>query len=231
MSNPADQWATVDDYLVRAVVDEDDALRAARTASQAAGLPSIEVTANQGALLSLFVRMVGGRRVLEVGTLGGYSTIWLARGAGPDGHVVTLELEPHHAQVARQNLDNAGVGDRVEIVVGPAADTLDALVAAGNTDPFDLVFLDADKQNNARYLRAALSLTRPGSAIVVDNVVRAGAVADPAAADDRAQGSRELLDLVRAEPRLTATALQTVGSKGWDGFVLAVVNQGRALQL
>jgi predicted O-methyltransferase YrrM len=224
MTNAADQWTTVDEYLVGAVVDEDDALREARAASHAAGLPPIEVTANQGALLSLFVRMVGGRRVLEVGTLGGYSTIWLARGAGPDGRVVTLELSPHHAQVARQNLDRAGVGESVEIVVGPAADALDALVAAGTTEPFDLVFLDADKQNNARYLTAALSLTRPGSAIIVDNVVRAGAVADDTAADDRAQGSRDLLALVHAEPRLTATAIQTVGSKGWDGFVLALVN-------
>jgi predicted O-methyltransferase YrrM len=224
VSDAAELWTSVDDLLVRSLVDEDDALRQARAASHDAGLPAIEVTANQGALLSLFVRMVGGRRVLELGTLGGYSTIWLARGVGPAGRVVTLELDPKHARVARENLDRAGLGDVVEILLGPAADSLDSLVAT-DTEPFDLVFLDADKQNNARYLAAALDLTRPGSVIVVDNVVRGGALATVEGDDDdRVRGTRDLLTLVHDEPRLTATALQTVGAKGWDGFLLALVN-------
>ncbi len=224
MSEAEQRWASVDDLLIRSLVDEDDALRQARADSKAAGLPSIEVTANQGALLSLFVRMVGGRRVLELGTLGGYSTIWLARGVGPTGRVVTLELEPKHAQVAQANLQRAGLGDNVEIILGPAADSLDGLVAAG-TEPFDLVFLDADKQNNARYLRAALDLTHPGSVIIVDNVVRGGALATVEGdSDDRVRGTRDLLSLVHDEPRLTATAIQTVGGKGWDGFLLALVS-------
>ncbi len=224
MSEAEQRWASVDDLLIRSLVDEDDALRQARADSKAAGLPSIEVTANQGALLSLFVRMVGGRRVLELGTLGGYSTIWLGRGVGPTGRVVTLELEPKHAQVAQANLDRAGLGDNVEIILGPATDSLDGLVAAG-TEPFDLVFLDADKQNNARYLRAALDLTHPGSVIIVDNVVRGGALATVEGdSDDRVRGTRDLLSLVHDEPRLTATAIQTVGGKGWDGFLLALVS-------
>lgn len=231
MSEAEQNWTAVDELLVRAVIDEDDALRQARDATKAAGLPAIEVTANQGALLSLFVRMVGGRRALEIGTLGGYSTIWLARGVGPDGQVVTLELEPKHAQVARENLDRAGVGGAVEIIVGPAADSLDRLIADG-AEPFDLVFLDADKTNNARYLQAALSLTRPGSVIVVDNLVRGGAVAAAAGvgktgdADhaERARGALDLLRLVHDEPRLSATGIQTVGAKGWDGFLLALVS-------
>ncbi|CAO5181150.1 Catechol O-methyltransferase [Frankia sp. AiPs1] len=224
MTEAADRWTAVDDFLVGALGTEDDALRAARAASHAAGLPAIEVTASQGGLLSLFVRMVGGRRVLEIGTLGGYSAIWLARGVGTGGRVVTLEIEPKHAQVARENVDRAGVGDAVEILLGPAADSLDTLIAAGG-EPFDLVFLDADKQNNARYLTAALRLTRPGSVIVVDNLVRGGGAraAAEGGSDPAADGARELLDLVRKEPRLTATAVQTVGGKGWDGFLLAYV--------
>ncbi|MCK9923531.1 O-methyltransferase [Frankia sp. AgPm24] len=225
MTEVVERATVVDDYLVRALAIEDDALRAARAASHAAGLPAIEVTASQGALLSLFVRILGGRRVLEIGTLGGYSAIWLARGVGPDGQVVTLEIEPKHAQVARENVDQAGVGKSVEIVLGAAADSLDALIAAGG-EPFDLVFLDADKQNNARYLAAALRLTRPGSVIVIDNLVRGGGAlaAAEGTGGPAADGAQELLTLVRDEPRLTATAVQTVGGKGWDGFLLAHVS-------
>ncbi|MCM3923650.1 O-methyltransferase [Frankia sp. AiPs1] len=222
MDDLAQSWRAVDDYLVDTLVDEDDPLRQARAASRAAGLPPIEVAANQGAFLALLVRLVAGRRVLEVGTLGGYSTIWLGRAVGPTGRVVTLEVDPHHAEVARGNLAHAGLGAVAQVVLGPAVDSLDALIAA-RPEPFDLVFIDADKQNNARYLAAALHLTRPGSAIVIDNVVRRGTVVDPDSADPDVRGTRAVLDLVRAEPRLTATALQTVGSKGWDGFVLALV--------
>lgn len=224
MPDTTQSWQAVDEYLIDTLIDEDEALRQARAASHAAGLPPIKVAANQGAFLALLVRMVSGRRVLEVGTLGGYSTIWLARAVGPTGRVVTLEVDPHHAEVARGNLDRAGLGAVADVVLGPAVDSLEVLIAA-RPEPFDLVFIDADKQNNARYLAAALRLARPGSAIVVDNVVRGVAVVDPASADPNVQGTRAVLDLVRAEPRLTATALQTVGSKGWDGFVLALVRE------
>ena len=214
-----DQWRAVDDYFVSTLVDEDDALAQARSDSRDAGLPDHEVAPNQGALLSLLARLSGARRVLEIGTLGGYSTIWLARAAG---HVTTLEVDPACAKVALANLDRAGVADRVTLVVAPAADSLAALIEQG-AEPYDLVFIDADKPNNPRYLAAALRLTRPGSLIVADNVVRDGAVADPDSADDRVRGVRAFLDMVAADPRLEATALQTVGSKGWDGFALALV--------
>jgi predicted O-methyltransferase YrrM len=215
VSTPED----VDAWFTEHLHLEDDALRDARERARAAGLPDIAVTPSHGALLATLARLGGAQRVLEVGTLGGYSTIWLARAVGPQGRVTTLEIDPHHAEVARACVDAAGVGDRVEILLGPALDTLPSLAA-----PLDLVFVDADKQNNAAYVRAALPLSHPGTVVVVDNVVRAGRVADPD--DDSAliRGVREVVDLVAADPRLeAATALQTVGGKGWDGFLVALV--------
>lgn len=217
-----DDWAAVDAYLTGTLVDEDADLVAAREAGRAAGLPAIEVSPLQGKLLALLCTMTGARRVLEFGTLAGYSALWFARAVGPGGHVTTLELDPAHAAVARENLARAGVAHRVDVHEGPAAETARALVDAG-TEPYDLVFIDADKPGNSRYLELAVALSRPGTVVVVDNVVRAGAVADAGSDDPRVQGSRAVLDAMAAHPRLEATALQTVGSKGWDGFALAVV--------
>ncbi|MGF7123449.1 MULTISPECIES: O-methyltransferase [unclassified Rhodococcus (in: high G+C Gram-positive bacteria)] len=218
----ANRWAEVDRYLVETVVGADDALDHALAANASAGLPPIDVSPTQGKLLNLLARMVGATRVLEIGTLGGYSTIWLARAVGESGRVVTLEYEPRHAAVARDNVDRAGVGGRVDIRVGAALDSLPAVEADGIA-PFDLVFIDADKVNNSNYVRWALRLSRPGTVIVVDNVVRGGSVSNPDLDDEAVRASREVLDLLAAEPRLDATALQTVGSKGWDGFALALV--------
>ncbi len=214
-----ERWKDVDTYLGSTLGLEDAALRQARVTTQAAGLPSIEVSSAQGALLALLCRMVSARRVLEFGTLGGYSTIWLARAVGDSGHVDTLEIDPRHADVARRNLDEAGVGDRVEIHVGPAAQTVVDLIATA--EPYDLVFVDADKPSNTDYVEAALRLAHPGTVIVVDNVVRAGGVVD--GTDRSSEGSRRVLRFMADEPRLTVTAIQTVGSKGWDGFAVAVV--------
>lgn len=219
---PQAAWGEVDAYLVETLLPRDPALEAALGTSDAAGLPAINVAPNQGRLLELLARAVGARRILEVGTLGGYSTIWMGRALPPDGELVTLELDPAHADVARANLDRAGLGDRAEIRVGPALASLRALVREG-AGPFDLTFIDADKQSSAEYFALALQLSRPGAAIVVDNVVRDGAVVDPASPDDRVRGVRRLLDAMAAEPRVAATAVQTVGSKGWDGFALALV--------
>lgn len=215
-------WQAVDDYIAGQLLGSDPALEAALRANAAGGLPPIDVSAPQGKMLELFARMVGARRVLEVGTLGGYSTICLARALPEGGRVVTLEIDPHHAEVARGNIANAGLGEVVNIRVGPAIESLEAMIADGEA-PFDLVFIDADKQSNADYVRAALDLTRPGSAIVVDNVVRDGKVIDPASSDAMVQATRRLYDYLKGEPRLDCTAVQTVGSKGWDGFVLALV--------
>ncbi|MBF6226521.1 O-methyltransferase [Nocardia abscessus] len=215
-------WADVDRYLVETLV-VDPASEAALEANKAAGLPPIDVSAPQGKFLHLLARTIGARRVLEIGTLGAYSTIWLARAVGEKGRVVTLEFAAQHAEVARANLDRAGVGDRVEIRVGAALDSLPVL-AEEDPDPFDLVFIDADKVNNSNYVLWALRLTRPGSVIIVDNVVRGGAIAEEHSEDPNAQASRELVELLTAEPSLDATVVQTVGSKGWDGFAYAVVN-------
>lgn len=222
MAEPAE----VDDYLRAGVVDEPPAFADGRAAAHAAGLPQIEVSAGQGKLLKLLARVSGARRVLEIGTLGGYSTSWLAEGVGPDGHVTTCEFEPLHAEVARRNLEAAGVGDRVDIRIGAARDTLAAL-RREDVAPFDLVFIDADKENNPHYVLESLELTRSGSIIIVDNVVRNGTVLHPGDAsteEGRAtNGTREVLDILGGDPRLDATALQTTGAKGWDGFALAVV--------
>jgi predicted O-methyltransferase YrrM len=209
----------VDALLDRIFAGDDRDLQAALAASDAAGLPAIAVSAQQGKFLSLLVAATRATRILEIGTLGGYSTIWLARAAGPDGTVVTLEYEPRHADVARANLDRAGVGDRVRVIVGPALETLPTLTG----DPFDLVFIDADKENNVGYLNWAVKLCRPGSVIVVDNVIRDGAILQPRPDDVTARGSRDALELMGEHPNLQAAALQTVGVKGWDGFALAVV--------
>jgi len=217
-----DAWQLVDTYIAGHLLGEDPALEAALAANHAAGLPPIDVSAMQGKMLHLFARMAGARRILEVGTLGGYSTIWLARALPKDGRLVTLEIDPHHAEVARANIAAAGLADRVEVRTGPAVDTLAALEAEG-AEPFDLVFIDADKPTNTAYLRAAIALSRPGTTIVVDNVVREGEILDPASSDDRVQGTRRLFEMLAAEPRIDATAIQTVGAKKWDGFVLAIV--------
>ncbi|EME52271.1 MULTISPECIES: O-methyltransferase [Rhodococcus] len=216
----ADDWAATDSYLAELLVGDDPALTATLEANAAAGLPPIDVAPVQGKLLHLLARIRGARRILEIGTLGGYSTIWLARAVGDDGRVVTLEYEPRHAEVARANLDRAGVGERVDVRVGAALDLLPSLT---DEAPFDLVFVDADKENNPHYVRWALRLGRPGTVIVVDNVIRGGSVTNADLDDERVRGAREVLELMRAEPRLDATALQTVGAKGWDGFALAVM--------
>ena len=210
--------AEVDEYLDTTVLDDDPVLSAALEDSDAAGLPKIAVSAQQGKFLSLLATAVGARRILEIGTLGGFSTIWLARGAGPDGRVTTLEYAPKHAEVARVNIDRAGVGDRVEVLVGAALDTLPSVTGG----PFDLVFIDADKENNPGYLEWAVKLTRPGSVIVVDNVIREGAILSPDQ-DAVVRGTRRVLELMGEHPRLDTAVLQTVGAKHWDGFAIALV--------
>ena len=221
--NPQDTWASVDRYFSDLLLPPDPALDAALEASVAANLPAINVSPNQGKLLMLLARMHGARRILEIGTLGGYSTIELARALPADGTLISLEIDPHHADVARNNVAKAGLGDRVDIRTGPALDSLQAMIAA-NEAPFDFVFIDADKQNNPAYVRAALAMSRPGTTIVVDNVIREGGVLDAASGDERIQGTRRLFEEVGREPRLTATAVQTVGIKKWDGFLIAVVD-------
>jgi predicted O-methyltransferase YrrM len=211
-------WNDVDTYLAGVLVGSDPALDAALAANAAAALPPIDVTALQGKLLHLLARATGARRILEIGTLGGYSTIWLARALPPEGRLVTLEVDPRHAHVARGNLARAGVNGLVELVEGPALDTLPTL-----TGPFDLVFVDADKPSNPAYLEHALRLTRPGSLIVVDNVVRGGRLLDADSDDPSVRGNRRLVEMLATEPRVSATALQTVGAKGYDGFALALV--------
>jgi predicted O-methyltransferase YrrM len=211
-------WQPVDALLDRLLLGDDPALSAALADSAAAGLPPIEISPQSARLLLLLTRMCGARRVLEIGTLGGYSTICLARAVGAEGSVVTLEYEPRHAEVARKNLQRAGVADRVEIVVGAALDTLPGL-----TGDFDLVFIDADKENNCAYVRWAIELGRPGTVIVVDNTVRSGRILDPAVDDHQARAVRDMLEMMGAHPHLDSAAIQTVGLKGWDGFVVALV--------
>jgi predicted O-methyltransferase YrrM len=215
-------WSAVDAYLTSAVVKPDSALEAAMIANAAAGLPPIDVSAPQGKLLYLLARIAGARKALEIGTLGGYSTICIARALPADGRMLTLEANRKHADIARVNIARAGLGDRVEVRTGAALDSLPGIEAEG-LGPFDFVFIDADKGNNANYLSWALRLSRPGTVIVVDNVVRSGAIVEPANADRDAFGVRRMFDMMAREPRLTATAIQTVGAKGWDGFALAVV--------
>jgi predicted O-methyltransferase YrrM len=217
-----DQWTAVDRYFDEQLLPSDTALEAALRSSVGAGLPPANVAPNQGKLLHLLALACRARAILEVGTLGGYSTIWLARALPPGGRLITLELEQRHAEVARASLARAGLGAVAEVRVGPAIDSLPQLLAEG-CGPFDMVLIDADKASNAAYFDWALKLTRRGSLIVVDNVVRGGAVIDADSSDASVQGVRRLFDALAAEPRVSATAIQTVGSKGYDGLVLAVV--------
>ena len=212
----------VDAFLDSTLVGDDPVLSAALKDSDAAGLPQIAVSLQQGKFLSLLAGAMQARRILEIGTLGGFSTIWLARGAGPQGRVVTLEYEPKHAEVARANLVRAGVGDRVEIKVGAALETLPTLPTV--TDgPFDLVFIDADKENYVAYLEWAIRLARPGAVILADNVIREGRVLTATSEDAAASAVRETLQMMGEDPRLDAAAIQTVGAKHWDGFAFALV--------
>jgi predicted O-methyltransferase YrrM len=215
-------WTDVDEYFTQQLAPPDEVLTEALAASAAAGLQPISVTAPQGKLLHLLARMIGARRILEIGTLGGYSTIWLGRALPADGRLVTLEINPAAAAVARQNLARAGLADRVELTLAPAAESLRQL-AADRVQPFDLVFIDADKASSDSYFVASLGLSRAGTVIIVDNVVRDGAVADAESTDPNILGIRRLMELVAREPRVAATAIQTVGSKGYDGFLLARV--------
>ena len=215
-------WTTVDQYVADLFEPPDAVLEAALADSQAAGLPSINVTATQGRLLHLIARAMGAHRILEIGTLGGYSTIFLARAVPPGGQVVTLEAEPRHAAVARANFARARLTDVIDLRLGPALDTLPRLVESG-AGPFDMIFIDAHKPEYPDYLTWALALSRPGTLIIADNIVRSGAVADAASTDANVQGVRRFNERLAAEPRVTATIVQTVGSKGYDGFAMAVV--------
>ena len=216
-------WTAVDAYLAGHLIPKDDALEAALRESEKAGLPAIQVTPLQGRMLAIFARMVGARRILEVGTLGAYSTIWLARTLPADGRLITLEAAAKHAKVARKNLKRAGLLDRVELREGPALDTLPKLKAEG-AGPFDFIFLDADKEHNAEYLEWALKLARPGTVIVTDNVVREGSVLNAKSDDPTVRGTRRFFAAVAKERRVTATAIQTVSGKKYDGFALLLVN-------
>ncbi|GAB3255756.1 O-methyltransferase [Chitinimonas naiadis] len=215
-------WTEVDHYFSNSLIPADPVLEQALADSDAAGMPSHHVAPNQGKLLQLFARMCGARRVLEIGTLAGYSTIWLARALPEGGKVVTLEFNPAHAAVAAANIARAGLSDRVDIRIGKGVETLPLLVAEG-AGPFDLIFIDADKPSNPAYLEWALKLSRPGTVIIGDNVVRNGAVADPGSTDANVIGVRRFFELMAENPRLSATAIQTVGSKGYDGFSMAIV--------
>jgi predicted O-methyltransferase YrrM len=217
-----EQWTAVDRYLTDLLVPSDPALEAALQASTAAGLPPINVTPNLGKFLQLLAQVQGARNILEVGTLAGYSTIWLARALPPDGRLITLEVDPKHAETARSNIARAGLTNVVELRLGPALETLPQIAAEGR-GPFDLIFIDADKPSNAEYFAWALKLSRRGSLIIVDNVVRNGAVIDAASTDAAVQGVRRFNEVLAAEARVSATAIQTVGSKGYDGFAVALV--------
>jgi len=215
-----DSWDRVDTYIGEKLIGDDAILAAALAHNAENGLPPIDVSAAQGKMLYLLAQMAGARRILEIGTLGGYSTIWLARALPDDGVLVTLEVDHKHARVAQANLDRAGLSDRAEIRVGPA---LDSLAAMTDVAPFDFVFIDADKQSNVDYVAEAIRLGRSGTTIIVDNVVREGGILDPASNDPGVLGTRALFDFLQSDPRIDATAVQTVGAKGWDGFVLARV--------
>ncbi len=212
-------WTAIDAYMAGHLIAPDPALDAALADSEAAGLPAIAVASNQGKLLHILALSIGARRIVEVGTLGGYSAIWMARALPSDGELVTLEIDPKNAEVARKNLDRAGVGDKVEVIVGPAIDTLPAL-----NGPFDLAFIDANKAQNPDYFQMALDLVRSGGLIIVDNVVRSGRILDAASDNADVRGTRRLFEMLGKESRVTVTAVQTVGSKGHDGFAIARVN-------
>ena len=215
-------WTNVDNYLSQALIPADPVLEAALAANGAAGLPEIDVTALQGRFLQFLVRLNQAKRILEIGTLGGYSTIWLARGLEEGGALITLELDPHHHAVARANVARAGLSHLVDLRLGSAAQSLATLHAEG-CEPFDVIFIDADKPNNPVYLEWALKLSRKGTLIVIDNVIRDGEVANPKSTDQSVTGTRAMFAKLAADPRLEATALQTVSSKGYDGFAIALV--------
>ncbi|HEV2989540.1 MAG TPA: O-methyltransferase [Candidatus Angelobacter sp.] len=217
-----EQWTAVDRYITDLLAPSDPALDAALQSSAAAGLPAINVAPNQGKFLMLLAQIQGARNILEIGTLGAYSTIWLARALPADGHLITLEADPKHAEVARANIIRAGLAQIVEVRLGPAQETLPRLIAEG-AGPFDMIFIDADKPGYPDYFTWSLKLSRRGTVIVADNVIRDGAVIDPASEDPRVQGMRRFNELVAAERRVSATEIQTVGSKGYDGFALMVV--------
>jgi predicted O-methyltransferase YrrM len=217
------KWTAVDRYISEALIPADPALEEALKASKKAGLPAIAVTANQGKFLMILAQAIGARSILEMGSLGGYSTIWLARALPPEGKLITLEADAKHAEVAQANVANAGLADKVEVRLGRALDTLPELALEGIA-PFDLIFIDADKGNYPGYLEWALKLSRPGTLIIGDNVVREGKVIDRDDPDPSIQGVRQMNEIIAAEPRLTATAIQTVGSKGYDGFMIAIVS-------
>ncbi len=217
-----EQWTAVDQYLSETLVAADAALDAALADSNAAGLPAINVTPHLGKFLYLLARMQGAKNILEIGTLGGYSTIWLARALLPGGRLITLEVDPKHAQVARANIARAGVADVVDLRLGRAIDLLPG-VAADMRAPFDLIFIDADKPSNPDYFARSLELSRVGTIIIIDNVIRNGAVVDKHSTDASVQGVRRMNEMLAADPRVTATALQTVGSKGYDGFAMVLV--------
>src|SRR5439155_3516355 len=223
---PQNQWTAVDRYFSQQLSLSDPVLEAALATNVAASLPAIDVAPNQGKFLQLLALLVGARRILEIGTLGGYSSIWLARALPAGGRLITLEFSPKHAEIARANIANAGLSNIIDIRVGAALDTLPKLQTE-TEEPFDLIFIDADKPNNAEYLRWALKLSRHGTLIIVDNVVRDGAVINTSSSNPDVQGARRLFEQLAAEPRLTATALQTVGTKGYDGFALALVTSDR----
>ena len=218
-------WVDVDGYFVETLHLSDPILDAARQANAAADLPAIDVAPNQGKLLYLLAKLVRAAKILEIGTLGGYSTIWLARALGADGRLVSLEFSQKHADVARSNIERAGLSGRVEIRVGAALECLPRIYQEGLA-PFDFIFIDADKPNNPGYLEWAIKLSRPGTLIIVDNVVRDGAIADSSSTDAAIQSTRRMFDLMSGDPRISSTALQTVGCKGYDGFAVAVVNGG-----
>jgi predicted O-methyltransferase YrrM len=216
-----EQWNAVDEYIERTIIGSDDALQAALDSSASAGLPAIAVSPAQGKLLHLIARLIHARAILEIGTLGAYSTIWLARALPKDGKLISLEVDPHHADVARQNIARAGLQSVAEVRLGAALDTLPKLRSEG---PFDIFFIDADKANIPEYFRWSIDLGHSGSVIIVDNVVRDGALADPDTKDEAVIGVRRLHEMIHKEPRVTSTTIQTVGMKGYDGFTMAVVN-------
>ena len=220
---PEEPWKSVDEYLADLFIPEDSALAAALTESEAAGLDPISVSPMQGKLLNLLVQLTGARRILEIGTLGGYSTIWMARALPKGGKLISLELQEHHAEVARKNIERAGLGEKVEIRLGAALDTLQALHAGGES-PFDLTFIDADKENIPGYFEWSMKLARKGTLIIVDNVIRGGAVLDAESDDVSVQGVRRFNELVANDARVTTSTLQTVGSKGYDGFAMVLVS-------
>jgi len=221
--NPTGRWTEVDRYIESKLIPADPVLDEALAANRTAGLPPHDVSAAQGKLLRLFAKMQGAMRILEIGTLGGYSTIWLARALPPGGRLVTLEADPLHAKTAGSNIARAGLSEVVDIRVGQALDSLEALERE-QAAPFDLIFIDADKPNNPAYLRWALRLSRPGTVVIGDNVVRGGEVTDAGSADPRVQGVRKFFNLLASEPAIDATAIQTVGGKGYDGFAIGIVS-------